>query len=165
MKSWSDLGGSIEIEEPVITHVGFLAKSAEKMVKKMQEFPGSHDWKLYKMDFTKEVMDIGGTYEMKIALGKIGDTYYEVLEFLKGPGSYFDWWWKNIGIEGVHHICYTFPKYYEKVVEQLLNDGYKYLLKGHGDFNFCYLQPKNGGLVIELGKEYVNRESIKNFEI
>lgn len=155
----------MEIEKPVITHIGIFVKDARKSMESIKKLPGANGWKLYRMSFTEEMMEIGGTYELIFALGKIGDTNYEMLEFIDGPNSYFDEWWRNVGVEGIHHICYTFPNKYEEIVEKLINSGYKYLLKGRGDFNFCYLESPDAGIRLELGKEPVNEESLKDFRI
>lgn len=143
-----------------LLHFGMLVKDIAAAQKSMDCLYGVEGWfGDLEIKLGSEVSLVGPPSEFRVISTRLfGNTDIELVEphMDKCHGTAMERYLLEHG-EGLHHIAYGIPEItlFHKVHAELAQRGYKTILHAitkfpDSDVEFCYLEPSNGGLYVEL---------------
>ncbi len=153
--------GLINIEGKEIRQIGIVVEDAEKTAKNYWDMFGVGPWIL--VDFKPPhvsdaalhgiTMFDGIDFHVRAALADLGDMQIELLEPVKGPSTYMEFF-KNFG-QGVHHVSFGETEDHDEVVSIMQDNGFDIEMKGvlGGAVRFTYMATqKELGTIYEVVK-------------
>lgn len=132
-------------------HIGYVVRDADKFGELLSSTYGSDPLEPFEYWPTKEEMLIGEPFGLKVAFTNLGEAPIELLQPLKGDSVLHQA--LKAGREGVHHLCYSVPNWEEVVEELKSRNGQIIAGASFNDKRWCYIDMKDGGLVLEIAEE------------
>ncbi|MFO7964844.1 MAG: VOC family protein [Desulfobacterales bacterium] len=159
--------GLINIEGKEIKQIGIVVKDAENTAKNYWDVFGVGPWML--VDFKPPHLSgaalhgidmVDGTdFHVRAALANLGDMQIELLEPVKGPSTYMEFF--NQCGQGVHHVSFGETEDHREVISIMQNHGFDIEMTGilGGAVRFTYLATQKAlGTIFEAVKTDPNAE-------
>jgi catechol 2,3-dioxygenase-like lactoylglutathione lyase family enzyme len=153
--------GVINIRGREIRQLGIVVEDAEKAAKNYWDLFGVGPWIL--VDFKTPFMSDGALhgvdmydgidFHVRAALADLGDMQIELLEPVKGPSTYMEYF-KTVG-QGIHHVSFGESEDHDEVVSVLRNHGVDIEMTGvlGGAIRFTYMATQEKlGTIFEVIK-------------
>ncbi|MEM2454857.1 MAG: VOC family protein [Candidatus Bathyarchaeia archaeon] len=139
-----------------INHVAAVAKNLEESLKRHHEILGVEPWIIHYFvpPFHREtyVRERPANYTLKVAIAKMGDIYYELIEPQEGPSIHKEF--LETKGEGLHHVGrrYNSLEEVKKDLEAFKTKGIKILQQGmfHGSHYFYLDTEPLIGVIYEI---------------
>ena len=135
-----------------VLQVCVVVKDLEQSMESYQRLVGIGDWKV----FTVEPPSLNGTlrgkpqaFSMKIALARVGDMQWELIQPLDGPSIYREF--LDTTGEGLHHVKFAVDDH-DKAVADFARHGVGVLMGGDvEDRGFSYMDTQSAlGFTLEV---------------
>lgn len=135
-------------------NIGFftwIVRDVNKSIEVLSPLWGISHWDIRDYPRDGDKITVGGEYQIRLAVAKLGSTIIELIQPLDDKSIYYDFL-KSHG-EGLHHIGYLVNNWAE-VISRLEASGCKLLVAGTIDGHYFGCVEMSFGMIVEFEEEY-----------
>ncbi len=130
-------------------HIGYLTHDFDAAAKSMSQLPGMGEFHPFEIGFGSDEMELSEPFAVKTAVAPFGDLLIEIIQPLN-PDTCVGRELTKRG-EGIHHLAYAVPGGYDKLVNELVDEGWeKVMAANKGGVRNCYIVSPDEATVLEL---------------